>query len=305
MLAFCSAQPGFAQDQQSYPLASGEVVTGEPIHFNVQGAVLKRPDGSFSPRIAWTNFTEAALKQLGANSKAKPFVDQFLEPEDEGPAEAAQQLRTRPVPRLERPDFKAGLGALFASPLSITLLLLFWAANIYSAYEIAIFRNYPWPLVCGIAAVAPVLGPVIFLCLPTYIPGAEHAEELEPVEAHAGHEVPLAEHAAAAPASTSAYKVAAPAHSGPEPIIYKRGQITFNRRFFETKLANFMKMMPSDAEKDLVVEVKSSRGDHVGPRLARVLPNELYLQVKKGDASHEVAIPYNEISEVIVKHKDA
>src|SRR5687768_14227941 len=98
VLVLCSAEPGSAQDQQSYPLANGEVLTGEPIHFNAQGVVLKRPDGGFTPRTAWTNFTEAALKQLGTNAKAKPFVDQFLEPEEEGPAEAAQQLRTKPVP---------------------------------------------------------------------------------------------------------------------------------------------------------------------------------------------------------------
>jgi hypothetical protein len=36
-----------------------------------------------------------------------------------------------------------------------------------------------------------------------------------------------------------------------------------------------------------------------------VEPNEVYLQVRKGNATEEVMIPYTEIYEVQVKHKDA
>lgn len=66
---------GVVLGQASYPLLSGEVLTGEPVHFNAQGAVFKRSDGSFTSRTGWTNFIEVALKELGKDAWAKLFVD--------------------------------------------------------------------------------------------------------------------------------------------------------------------------------------------------------------------------------------
>jgi hypothetical protein len=289
--------------QGSYPLLSGEVVTGDPIHFNAQGAVFKRPDGSFTSRAAWTNFTEAALKELGKDPKAKPFVDQYLETIEEEEAETkAAEITVKPVPRLQRPNLKAGFGAIFTSPLSLTLILLVWAANIYAGYEIALFRNYPWMLVCGIAAVVPVIGPALFLCLPTYIKPEEVVEEVEAQHNEVPIALPGAE--AAATAAAAAPAAAAATHAAPQHPVYKRGQTTFNRRFFETKFANFLRVTPTEAEKDLVLVIKSARGEHAGSRIARINPNDLHLLVTKGDASHEVMIPFTEIQEVQLKHKN-
>jgi hypothetical protein len=296
-----------APAQQSYPLLTGEVLTGEPVSFNQQGVVLKRPDGSFSPRTGWTNFTEAALKQLGQNPKAKPFVDQLIEAEEEEQAaKKAVEITVKLPPRVERPNLKAGFGALFGSPLSIFLLFIVWAANIYAAFEVSTFRNYPWPLVCGVAAVVPLVGPVLFLCLPSHVIAPQTTEEL--MEAHyaAQAEAPMAEIAMAAPAEAAD---AAPAHhatpAGPPHTVYKRGQTTFNRRFFETKLANFLRVTPSEAEKDMVLFIKSSRGEYTGNRITRITPDSLLLHVVKAGASQDVDIPFMEISEVHVKHKDA
>jgi len=289
--------------QGSYPLSSGEVLTGEPVHFNAQGAVFKRSDGSFTSRTSWTNFTEAALKELGKDARAKPFVDQYLEAAEEDEPEAQRAAITvKPVERLDRSNPKAGIGAIFSSPLSIVLILLVWAANIYAAYEIALFRNYPWVLVCGIAAVAPVVGPVLFLCLPTYMKTEETEEVVEAEHAHA--EVPVTQTAVeTSPLAPAAEAPAAPA--GPGQTVYKRGQTTFNRRFFETKFANFLRVTPSEADKDLVLIIKSARGEYAGNRLVRINPNDFTLLVTKGGASNEVLIPYTEVQEVHLKHKDA
>jgi hypothetical protein len=91
----------------------------------------------------------------------------------------------------------------------------------------------------------------------------------------------------------------------PQTIVYPRGQFTFNRRFFETKFAGFLKMVPGEAERDRLLHFKSARGEYTGHRLSKVEPNEVYLQVRKGNATEEVMIPYTEIYEVQVKHKDA
>ena len=110
----------------------------------------------------------------------------------------------------------------------------------------------------------------------------------------------VAEEAPAAPAQQQPAKPAAP-----EVVVYPRGQFTFNRRFFETKFAGFLKMVPGEAERDKVIYVKCARGEYTGHRFAKVDQNELYLQVKKGNATEDVMIPFNEIFEVQVKPKDA
>jgi hypothetical protein len=234
-------------------------------------------------------------------------VEPYLE-EDEPEAEKKPSLEIKPKPhdRLERPDPKAGMGAMFSSSVSIVLFLLFYAGNIYAAFEIAIFRNYHPGLVCGIAAVAPVIGPAIFLCLPTQIQKSHDELAAESMAEHAPEAHQLAYtypggHGAEAEAAAAA--AAAPAQ--PKVTVYQRGQTTFNRRFFETKFAGFLRLVPGDAEKDKVIYIKSARGEHTGSRLTRIQPNELFLQVQKGEATADVIIPFNEIMEVQIRPKDA
>jgi hypothetical protein len=288
----------------SYELAGGQTLTGEPISADARGLVVKREDGSFAPRVPWTNFTQNALRQLSQNAKAKPFVEPFLETEEElASRKAAQEITVKPVTRLERPDFHGGIGALFRSPLSMTLLLLVYLANLYAGFEVAIFRNYPIGVGIAIAAVAPIIGPAIFLCVPRRMAVVrdQHEGEQLAAEHHAEHIVmpgQEVEEAAAAPP---------PVPSGPalpQPIIYQRGHFSFNRRFFETKMPGFLRMVPSESEKDMLIHVKSSRGDYVATRIAKLTPNEVYFHVSKGGASQDVAIPYTEVAEVQIRHKD-
>ncbi len=59
------------------------------------------------------------------------------------------------------------------------------------------------------------------------------------------------------------------------------------------------------ADKDLVLTFKSSRGNHVVQRIARITATELYLQAAKGNAFEEVVVPFADIQEVQIKHKNA
>jgi hypothetical protein len=79
----------------------------------------------------------------------------------------------------------------------------------------------------------------------------------------------------------------------------------FNRRFFETKLSGFLRMVPSDAERDMVINIKSSRGEYMGNRISKLQPDDLTLQFHRGSASSDVTIPFTEIQEVTIRHKDA
>jgi hypothetical protein len=105
-------------------------------------------------------------------------------------------------------------------------------------------------------------------------------------------DVPAAEAPAAAPVL-------------PEPIIFRRGEFSFNRRFFETKLAGFLRVVPDDAQRELVIYVRSLRGEFVARRLTQVTQNELVLQVFKDNATADEPVPFTEIQEVQIRHQDS
>ena len=55
----------------------------------------------------------------------------------------------------------------------------------------------------------------------------------------------------------------------------------------------------------MVIIFRAARGTYTATRISRISANELYAQVQKGHASEEVLIPFAEIQEIILKHKDA
>jgi hypothetical protein len=91
----------------------------------------------------------------------------------------------------------------------------------------------------------------------------------------------------------------------PPTTTYQRGQFTFNRRFIETKFPGFFGVVRRDADRDMVLVIKSTRGEYDGQRISRIAANDLHLQVRRGHASEEVMIPFVEIQEIRLRHKDA
>jgi hypothetical protein len=323
----------------TYSLSTGEAINAEPFDINRDGVVFRYPDGRVSPRVAWTNFTEAALKDLATDPKARTYVSGLLEsPEDD--VRVKKEIKVKMPPRLDRPTARSAMGALFASPLSIALVALVYLANLYAAYEIGIFRRYPLAMAIGAAAVLPIAGPVVFLCLPTRMDEARHEEPVasapEPAQPlQQQRSIPSApaprpaasyspparfsvpgqqsasaastepQHEEEAPAEEPAPEPTPVAAKLPDPVVYRRGQTMFNRRFFETKLAGFLRMVPSDSERDMVINIKSARGEYMGNRISKLQPEDLTLQFHRGSASSDVTIPFTEIQEVTIRHKDA
>jgi hypothetical protein len=190
--------------------------------------------------------------------------------------------------------------------------VLLYGANIYAAYEIAVFRARPVGLVCGVAAVAPVIGPIVFLSLPTRVEQTEEAGTpydtavIQPFGAPAQP----ADGQTPAPADSGALRLsqtesAGPAAALPQTQVFQRGAFTFNRRFFETRFPGFFGVVRREAEKDMVLLIKSARGQHVAERITRISATDVHLHVQKGPASEEVMVPFSEIQEIQLKHKDA
>jgi len=293
-----AACPALAQIQPvTLKLVNGGTVVGRIISAKDQHLQVSLDLSGAAPvytNVAWARLSQETLRELSTNRTAGPYAAIFLDPVvQQRSARAARRTTISPPPRLDRPEG----GNLFASPVMLVLLLLVYGANIYAGWEIGAFRQWPPAVTALIAGVFPIIGPAMFLAIPTRRPAPEM-----PVEMPAStEEAPVfAEETTAGPVEQQAAKPAAP-----EVLVYPRGQFTFNRRFFETKFAGFLKLVPGEAERDKAIYVKSARGEYTGHRLSKVEPNELYLQIRKGNATEDVMIPFSEIFEVQVRPKDA
>jgi hypothetical protein len=182
------------------------------------------------------------------------------------------------------------------------LLVIIYLANIYAGYEVAIFKNRQAILVCGVAAVLPILGLILFLSLPAA--PVKAAEELVEGEEGAAEKRDEVAPTIALPQQASEQQEAKKEKGPPPMISFLRGQYTFNRRFFESKFAGFLRAVPGDAEKDKELVFVTLRGTFIGKRISKLTPNEVFILIKKGDASEEVKVPFAEIKEVHIKNQD-
>src|SRR5437879_2446392 len=148
----------------TFKLNNGETLTGEVLSAsaNDEGVQIKLGEGDYK-RVPWSNFSQEDLKKFAENRKMAPFVEPFIEVSREEKMKKTE-VDIKEPPRLSRPSAHSFFSAMFSSGVGLVVLLLLYAANIYAAYEIAIFRAQPIPLVCGVAAVLPILRPIIFPC---------------------------------------------------------------------------------------------------------------------------------------------
>ena len=158
-----------------FKLTDGTVYSGHPTSFNEEGTVIKLDAGGFSPRVPWTKVPQETLKELAQDPKAKAFVEPFIElPPDTGKNKAKErEIVLKPVPRAEYYAKKPGFMTAFTTPVGLLLLLAVLGASIYAGYEVAIYKRHPPAVVCGVSAIIPILGPVIFL----FVPPMEHVRE--------------------------------------------------------------------------------------------------------------------------------
>jgi hypothetical protein len=308
VLVLCAllATGAYAQNQTvTLHLPDGQTLTGEIVQMNDSGILLRQADGQPGTRIPWTKLSQADLKELDQNPKAAKFVEPFIEVSE---AEKIQktEVEIKDYPKLQRPPGGSLIGAMTGSIIGIFTLLILYAANIYAAYEIAIFRAQPPALVCGVAAVAPLVGPIIFISMPTRLRQKEpdwQAPVEQPVIQDEAAAAIAAEQAAAAP-EAAGHAPVQPA-GPPPPKVFARGQFTFNRRFFETQLPGFFAMTRSEAEKDTVLTFKTTRGTFTVQRISRISASDITLQVNKGHAFEDNIVPFVEISEVQLQRQRA
>jgi hypothetical protein len=315
-------------DAAEFHLIDGTDLSGEVASATDQGLVIRLKVGGFSERISWAKLTQETLKELAKDPKTTAgFVEPYIDVPPEEKAKAKRkEIEIKPVPRPPRLEGRISLFAALNTPIGLLVLFIFLVANIYAGFEIAVFRHQPIVLSCVVSAFVPVVGPLIFLALPPR-EATEHAPDVAAMSADqfaSAHPSAEAATPMESPASltsrmkkkiTSMFQskpeggLSLAAHQKPaapkgalEPRLFRRGDTTFNRRFFETQFAPYFRVVLSEAEKTMVIAVKAGKNEYVGRRISRISGNEIGLQLQSGG---EVQVDFADIHEVQLRPKEA
>jgi len=299
---------GNVADAASYKLIDGRTIDGEILESGSNDAIalIKTPTDTYE-KIPWGQFSQDDLKvfreKYAGDKKILEAVEPFIEVSQEERAKVTE-VPIKPVPHIQQPTKSSVIGSLLKSGLGIFLLVLIYGANVYAGYEIAIFRAQSLPLVVGLAAI-PIVGfvsNIVFLSMPTHVhKKSEEDIAFEAQSAETATFVMPNQEVAAHEAAAEAASHAAPAAAKEE--VYSRGQTTFNKRFFETKFANYFGVARREEDKMKQLIFKTMKGDFIAQRITRISASEIYIQAERdGGGSVEMALQFPEIKEVTVKH---
>lgn len=293
---------------ETFHLTDGTVLNGELVSPGELGAVISQPDGSYSPRIHWSRFSQEDLKRLAQNPRLKQFVEPFIDEFEESPGSAEEEkpIQLKPVNRIPAPDRSGFLSALFGTPLGLAIVVVLYLANIYAAYEVAVVRARPPLAVCGLAAVLPVVAPLIFLLSPTRVRAEERlaAEEAAAAQSQAQVAAELASASAAILGTGQHKKTTGLAELDVPPTqLFRRGEYVFNRRFFETKFPGFFTIVRRESEKDLVLTLRTNKGLFQVERFTRITASDMHALVRRGSSVSEIQIPFSDVTDVELRHK--
>ena len=285
----------------SFTLTDGSMLSGDVVKSDQTTLMLRMANDAYT-NVEWSLLSQDTLKHLAQDPKIQPLVAPFIEP-TVAAHPAKPEIKLQDVARLELPQKTSLIGGLFSSSVGLFILFVIYLANLYAGYEIAICRGRPIPVVVGVSALVPFIGPVIFLSLPVMFASARTEE---PVEAEAP---PAAEPGASAPAAeqpkedihisvASWMPSAEPAPpTKPQTEIFQRGKFTFNRRFIETKFPAFVK----GTSGDMMLVVATLKEKFVTQRIAQIGPNDMQIIC----ADSEVTVPFADIQEIKLNPKTA
>lgn len=302
-------------EAKQYLLFNKTIIEGEIVDISEDGIVVKADSGDFGNRIDWVDLSQDSLKQIVAeHPDAFDYADPYIElPRVE--REGLQQIPVQEVPRPVIPDRKAGLIASLMTPMGMVMLGVLLFANVFVAYEIAAYRNQAPALVCAVSAVLPVLGPIIFISLPSRERYEESVGESVEDDGY-GYGAPPP------PSATAPSGVGVPGGGGlslatreedgvagagapQQTKVFYASQHTINRRFLESQFAGFFRVVPSPAEKDLVLVFKTPKQTYVAKRISRISSNDCHIQLLRAGGTTEKQLGFNEIEEIRIRHKDA
>ncbi len=284
-----------------YKLIDGSSLTGEIISADKDGFLMKLEGGGYSPKTDWGKLTDESLVEMAKNPKAHKFVEPYvIQPDEEIVQKTPKELKLSEPARVSRPEVKKSMAAAILSPGGLFFLGLIYLANIFFAFQVARFRWRKPALVCGLAAVLPIVGPLVFLAMPKWQP---------PVEIDATAVAMAATTLTVADSGPSLVQqmglragggAGTPtAGSGEIPRTFGRGDFNFNRRFFETQFPDFLPGAADSATAGLVMDIQTAAGHVVADKINRMNANEVIVRVPGRDES---PIDYGTIVQITLRH---
>ena len=282
-----------ANAADTFSLADGGSVTGDIVKPDDSGIMIHTPAEVYT-NIAWARFSQDTLKQLSANPKLKAFVEPFILPtEAERPAKA--EITVKDVQRMDHPT-PSLFGGLFKSGLGLFVLFVIYAANLSAGYELSIVKARAAAQVVGLAAVLPIIGPVIFLIMPMHVeppPPEENPADAPPAPGSKPQEQIQIGEASWKPQEEKDRE------KKPESQVYARGKFTFNKRFIETRFAAFVAGANGEQAQKFSMEVKTMKEVLAVEHIAQIGAAEIILETPKG----QVTVAMADIQEIKLNPK--
>jgi hypothetical protein len=283
--------PAFAD---TFYLTDGGSVVGDIVKADDGSVMFRQTDETYT-NVVWAKLSQDTLKHLAADPKTKAFAEPFIEPD--ATQLSKPEIKVNTVKRLERPANPSVFAGFFKSSVGLFILFVLYLANLFAAYEISVVKLRPPVQVMGAAAVLPVIAPVIFLWLPTQTQVSAEQKEAEAlateVVAAQQEQIQIAE------ASWKTDPAASAAPKKLEPQVYPRGKYTFNKRFLETRFADFVN--GGELSKKYSMELRTMKAQMQVERIAQINQNDCILETPQG----QVAVPLTEIQEIKLNPRNA
>lgn len=297
LLCLLGCLTAFRSVAADYKLIDGTALSGEIITADKDAFVLRLDGGGYSSRIDWGKLTDESLLAMSKHPKAARFVEPYVTlPTAEEVRRERKPLKVTEPQRVTNPKVSKGAFAALMTPGGLFFLGLMYLANIFFGFEVARFRWRPPALVCGLSAVLPIVGPLIFLAMPKWTP---------PEEVNATQEAMAATTLAVADSGPSlvqqmGLRAGGAAHGSEElPRSFKKGEFNFNRRFFETQFSMFLASAKPEEAAGLVMDFTTSSGHLVANKINRMNASEVIVQVVGGE---EAPVDYGQILDVTLRH---
>jgi hypothetical protein len=280
-----------------YRLIDGTVLSGELISADKDAFVLRLEGGGYSPRTDWGKLSDESLLAMSKVPKAAKFVEPYVTlPTPEEVRRERKPFKIAEVQRVPHPQVPKGAFAAVMTPGGLFFIGLMYLANIFFGFEVARFRWRPPVLVCGLAAVLPIIGPLIFLAMPKWAPPEEVNATAEAMDAQT---LTVAD-SGPSMVQQMGLRAGGPAARAEElPRTFRKGEFTFNRRFFESQFEGFLPSASPEAAAGLVMEITSGTGTVVSNKINRMNATEVIVEAASGGEAH---MEYGSILEITLRH---
>ncbi len=299
-------------------LTNGDIIEGTVADVDQTGIVVRRDIGGFARRANWMQLTQQSLKKIRRLGEVDPkryrgaaaYAEPFIEPDE---SEMERNLLPGPVKGLSTPQLPDSVEvtskvAAFSSAGGLGLLLAIALGSMMAGLGVAAFRESNALLAAGVSLFLPVIGPILFLVKPKVEYEDEYDEdeeyEYEEAETPAGTTMTDTGGGAVAGMMPEAKKMSfaqtGAKKSGLKPQSWARGDTRFDRSFFQNNFPNYFKTVLGEAERGLVLALKTGKREYIGQRIKRISGSDIHMELLNGK---EQKISFSEIGTVDLRAK--